>query len=208
MDLPLYVTWCFSLATFNMLSLLCSVCVCICVSYAVECIGMYVWHVHVCMCKLCVYWGICICVEVCMYVCIEIFVCVEVCELYAFECAGMCVVHVCIEVFVCVAVCVWGHSCEVLVYMHMWKAEQDTECCPLLPSALLPWDRVFHWTRSSPLSSQDLRISSSQHWCYRYTWPCPDFKWVLGIWTHAEEALLPPGLALQPQYTFITLHIE
>lgn len=186
-----------------------ALCVCICVSYAVECMGMCVWHVHVCICKcMCILRYLCMCwgVNLCMYVLRYLYVlrCVSCMHLSVQVCVcGTCMYW---GVCMCCCVCVW-HSCEVLMYMYMWKAEQDTECCPLLPSALLPWDMVFHWTRSSPFSSQDLRISS-QHWCYRYIWPHPDFKGVLGIRTHVEEVLLPPELALQPQYILITLHIE
>lgn len=43
-----------------------------------------------------------------MYVCIEVFVCVEVCELYALECAGMCVwyMYVLRSLYVLLCVCV------------------------------------------------------------------------------------------------------
>ena len=121
MDLSLYVPWCFSLASFNILSLLGSVCVHMCV------ICSWVYR-YVCMTCACVYVYMYVCTEVfvyvlrcvSMYVCIVVFVCVEVCVICTWICRYVCGTRMHWGICVCVAVCGGGYTRECTgVYAHV-----------------------------------------------------------------------------------------
>lgn len=77
-------------------------------------------------------------------------------------------------------------------YAHLWRPKlsiTSLQRLPLLFSTLLPWDRVFHWTRSSPFwlgwlaSELSACLHSSQCWGYIHTQPCLAFYPSARIWT-------------------------